>query len=49
MQYLLREELINAMNYVWYACYGSNISKMRFMDYINRCRDTTPPVEDRPY
>ena len=37
------------MNYVWYACYGSNISRMRFMNYINRCSDTTPPVEDRPY
>ena len=34
---------------VWYACYGSNINKDRFMNYINRCSDTTPPVEDRPY
>lgn len=34
---------------VWYACYGSNINKDRFMNYINRCSDNTPPVEDRPY
>ena len=37
------------MSYVWYACYGSNINRERFMRYINRCSDTTPPVEDRPY
>lgn len=35
--------------YVWYACYGSNINKTRFMRYINNCTDTTPPVEDRPF
>lgn len=35
--------------YVWYACYGSNINRTRFMRYINGCRDTTPPVEDRPF
>lgn len=35
--------------YVWYACYGSNLSRERFMIYINRCEDQTPPVEDRPY
>lgn len=35
--------------YVWYACYGSNVNKERFIKYINRCNDTTPPVEDRPY
>ena len=34
---------------VWYACYGSNINKDRFMNYINDCENTTPPVEDRPY
>lgn len=39
----------NKTEYVWYACYGSNISRKRFMDYINRCSDTTPPVEDRPF
>lgn len=37
------------MDYIWYACYGSNINRSRFMEYINRCRDTTPPVEDRPF
>lgn len=35
--------------YVWYACYGSNISRRRFMRYIDSCTDTTPPVEDRPF
>lgn len=35
--------------YVWYACYGSNINSSRFMKYINKCSDKTPPVEDRPY
>ena len=37
------------MNYVWYACYGSNINRERFMRYINWCSDTTPPMEDRPW
>lgn len=46
---LTGEELATEMNYVWYACYGSNINRERFMRYINRCKDTTPPVEDRPY
>lgn len=35
--------------YVWYACYGSNMSKERFMRYIRNCTDTTPPVEDQQY
>ncbi len=35
--------------YVWYACYGSNINRERFMRYINACTDKTPPVEDRPF
>lgn len=34
---------------VWYACYGSNINRTRFMRYINRCDDTTPPSDDRPF
>lgn len=33
---------------VWYAAYGSNINKARFMEYINRCKDNTPPIEERP-
>ena len=36
-------------SYVWYACYGSNLCKERFMRYINNCSDRTPPVEDRPF
>lgn len=39
----------NEPEYVWYACYGSNVNRDRFMEYINRCSDSTPPVEDRPY
>ncbi|SDY94500.1 Uncharacterized conserved protein YtfP, gamma-glutamylcyclotransferase (GGCT)/AIG2-like family [Proteiniborus ethanoligenes] len=41
-------------NYVWYACYGSNINKERFMKYIlgdairSGCRDKTPPVDEKP-
>jgi len=35
--------------YVWYACYGSNVNKNRFMKYIDGCSDKTPPVEDRPF
>ena len=35
--------------YVWYACYGSNVNKNRFMKYIDDCGDKTPPVEDRPF
>lgn len=45
-------DLINNQNqseYVWYACYGSNINKARFMQYIESCSDTTPPVESRPF
>ena len=45
-------------NCVWYACYGSNLLKARFMEYINggnskftnkthdKCKDTTPPVAE---
>lgn len=39
----------NNSDYVWYACYGSNVNRERFMKYINRCSDTTPPIADRPY
>jgi hypothetical protein len=35
--------------YVWYACYGSNINKERFMRYIGRCWDNTPPKAEKPY
>ena len=37
------------MTHVWYACYGSNINRERFMRYINNCTDRTEPAEDRPY
>lgn len=37
------------MDSVWYACYGSNINRYRFMKYIHRCDDTTPSSEDRPF
>lgn len=35
-------------NYVWYACYGSNVNRERFMKYIRKCEDTTPPMEEEP-
>lgn len=36
--------------YVWYACYGSNLCRSKFIErYINECTDRTPPKEDRPY
>ena len=46
-QYMTNE--ISNKEYVWYACYGSNINRARFMRYIDGCSDTTPPVEDRPF
>ena len=48
------------MDYVWYASYGSNLSRERFMCYIQGgkppgstrdeigCTDKTPPKDDRP-
>lgn len=45
----MSKETVREEEYVWYACYGSNINEERFMKYINRCTDQTPPVEDRPY
>ncbi len=46
---MYKDEKIADTEYVWYACYGSNINLARFMKYINNCTDKTPPVEDRPY
>ena len=40
---------VEEMEYIWYACYGSNINRSRFMLYINKCGDKTPPMEDRPF
>ena len=37
------------MSYVWYACYGSNINEERFMLYINKCVDKTPPLFSKTY
>lgn len=44
-------------NYVWYACYGSNLCRERFLWYIHGggpknnpgCQDKTLPVVDRLY
>lgn len=36
------------ITYVWYAAYGSNSNKARFMEYIKKCSDKTAPLEDRP-
>lgn len=32
--------------YVWYACYGSNINRERFYQYINSCKDTSKPKSE---
>jgi len=40
---------INNSNLLWYACYGSNINKERFMKYIEGCSDKTPPRDERPF
>ena len=34
-------------NYVWYACYGSNLYKKRFMEYIKKCPDPSSPKGDK--
>ena len=44
-------------NFVWYACYGSNLCRERFLWYIqgggpknnSGCQDKTLPVVERPY
>ncbi len=47
--------------YLWYASYGSNLSRERFMFYINGgkpkfslkeekgCTDKAPPLDDKPH
>lgn len=47
--------------YVWYAGYGSNLFRERFLHYVNGgkfrlggsdgkgCTDKTPPIDDRPF
>lgn len=37
------------IDFVWYACYGSNLSHEWFMRYVNDCTDKTAPTESRPY
>ena len=44
------EEYENCMvSHVWYAAYGSNINRSRFMEYIYSCTNKTEPLEQRPY
>ncbi len=52
---------MNPPSYVWYACYGSNLCRDRFMIYLAGgqapgstrvypgTRDQTPPTDDRPF
>ena len=53
-------EKYNLDSYVWYACYGSNLSMDRLMIYINGdqngksghkegCSDKTKPLDAKPY
>ncbi len=35
-------------NLIWYASYGSNVNKERFMKYIINCKDQTPPKDEKP-
>lgn len=60
---IIDNDFINKINnddYVWYACYGSNINFERFMYYINGdksekystskgCEDKSLPIEYRKY
>lgn len=51
---------MNGREYIWYACYGSNLNKHRFLCYLkggqckynNRtyegCTDKSDPIADRP-
>jgi hypothetical protein len=55
-----REAKIMTDKYVWYACYGSNLSKERFLFYVKGgfcklnnkdykgCADKSEPIKDRP-
>ena len=42
-------EEIYENEYIWYACYGSNINRERFMKYIHGCNDSSAPVEEYPF
>lgn len=34
---------------IWYACYGSNLKKSNFLDYIQKCSDKSTPRDDKQY
>jgi len=40
---------IHQEKFVWYACYGSNLSQTRFMKYISNCSDKTAPRESHSF
>ncbi|MDD4296230.1 MAG: gamma-glutamylcyclotransferase [Ruminiclostridium sp.] len=42
-------ERMKINDYVWYAAYGSNINKQRFMKYIQGCSNNTPPLKEKPF
>ena len=53
-------DTVDDNEYVWYLCYGSNISIKRFMIYINGdqdgnyakkdgCRDKSKPIDSKPF
>lgn len=56
---MIRKELKNLNDYIWYASYGSNISEARFLCYIKGgqpegatrnykgCTDKTPPIKNQ--
>ena len=33
---------------VWYVAYGSNLSRARLQEYLDRGPDPSPPRDDRP-
>ena len=39
---------VNVSNYVWYACYGSNLLDARFDKYIQQTTSKAQPIESRP-
>ena len=39
---------VNVKDYVWYACYGSNLLDSRFNEYIQITTTKEAPVESRP-
>lgn len=39
---------VNVRDYVWYACYGSNLLDARFDKYIQQTTSKAQPIESRP-